>query len=76
MEQAGAKQMRVGGAAVFEKHANIIVKSNNCRSQNVFELSNLMAKAVKEKFGLSLVREVRLIGKFEGMPTGIRSYIW
>ena len=76
LEQAGAKDMRVGGAVIFSKHANIIIKSDGCLSQNVFDLSNLMAKAVKEKFNLALVREVRLIGSFEGMPREIKDYIW
>lgn len=76
LEQAGAKGMRVGGAVIFEKHANIIVKSKNCLAQNVFDLSNLMVKAVKEKFNLDLVREVRLIGKFNGMPADVKDYLW
>lgn len=76
LEQVGAKDMKIGGAAIFEKHANIIVKSKGCSAQNVYDLSNLMAKAVKDKFDLTLNREVRLIGKFEGMPQGIKDLIW
>lgn len=66
LEQAGAKNMKVGGAAVYEKHANIIIKTPGCKSQDVYELSKQMAQAVKDKFGLDLVREVRLVGKFDG----------
>lgn len=66
LEQAGAKDMKVGGAAVFPKHANIIVKSNGCLSRDVYELSCRMARAVKEKFNIDLVREVMLVGQFEG----------
>lgn len=76
LEQAGAKHMRVGGAVVFEKHANIIVKSNGCTAQNVFELSKLMSQAVKKHFNLDLVREVRLVGKFDGMPLDVQGAIW
>jgi len=66
LERAGAKALRVGGAGVFEKHANIIVKrSPECRSEDVLELSRRMAAAVREAFGLSLRREVRLWGRFE-----------
>jgi len=76
LEQAGVKKFRVGGAVIFEKHANIIIKSDGCRSQDVYALSQLMAQAVKEKFGLDLVREVRLVGRFDGMPEGIQKIIW
>jgi UDP-N-acetylmuramate dehydrogenase len=68
LEQAGAKTFSVGGAMIFEKHANIIVKANGCTAQNVRDLSEKMARAVKDKFQLELVREVRFVGKFEKMP--------
>ena len=71
LEQAGAKQMRVGGAGVFPRHANIIIKlAETCRAQDVYTLSRRMAAAVKEKFGLDLVPEVRLIGRFAETSTG------
>ena len=54
LEQAGAKSMRVGGARVFEKHANIIVTEGDCRAQDVLDLSRQMAAAVKAKFGFDL----------------------
>lgn len=66
LEQCDAKQMRVGGAGVYPKHANIIINTGeNCCSQDVYDLSSKMAAAVKKKFDLSLVREVRPTGKFE-----------
>ena len=76
LDEAGAKRLAVGGARIFEKHANIIVKADGCRAQDVYELSRRMQKLVKDKFGLDLVREVRFVGKFEGMPGDIRDTIW
>lgn len=76
LERAGAKKMSVGGAKVFEKHANIIVKYDDCSAQDVFDLSKKMQAAVKEKFGTLLVREVRLLGVFEGMPKDIKGDFW
>jgi hypothetical protein len=35
-----------------------------------------MAGAVKEKFGLTLIREVRLVGDFKGKPAGVKDIIW
>jgi UDP-N-acetylmuramate dehydrogenase len=69
LEQAGAKALRVGGAAVYEKHANIIVKrTSQCTAQDVYALSRLMADAVRRAFDLDLHREVRLIGRFDPPP--------
>jgi len=66
LDQAGAKDLKVGGASVFNKHANIIVKSNQtCLPQDVFDLSNKMAYIVKNKFGLELEHEVRFLGDFK-----------
>jgi len=66
LEQAGVRNLRVNGAAVFEKHANMIVKESECCAQDVFNLSRMMAQRVKKSFGLDLSREVRLVGYFEG----------
>ncbi len=76
LEQAGGKSLSVGGAKIFDRHANIIVKSNGCTSQDVHDLHLLMAKAVKEKFSLDLEREVRFVGNFRGMPAETQGFIW
>ena len=65
LENAGAKDFRVGGAYVFEKHANIIVKGENCTAQDVHDLCGKMQKAVLDQFGMTLKREVRFLGTFE-----------
>jgi UDP-N-acetylmuramate dehydrogenase len=76
LDEAGAKQLTVGGARVFEKHANIIVKADGCRSQDVYELSVRMQQLVRDKFDLELVREVRFVGQFNGMPDNVLGQIW
>jgi UDP-N-acetylmuramate dehydrogenase len=65
LEEAGAKDLKVGGAYIFEKHANIIIKGPQARAQDVHDLHLLMMEAVQKKFGLQLVREVRFAGKFD-----------
>lgn len=65
LQEAGAKDLRVGGALIFEKHANIIVKGPGCNAQNVYDLSQKMIGLVREKFGFELVREVRFVGKLK-----------
>ena len=66
LEQVGAKDMCVGGAEVFDRHANIIVKGAGCTAQDVHDLSLMMSGAVASKLDLSLQREVRFLGVFDG----------
>ena len=65
LEEAGGKNLSVGGAQIFDKHANIIVKGPNCTAQDVHDLSQQMIKIVRDKFGFDLMREVRFVGKFD-----------
>jgi UDP-N-acetylmuramate dehydrogenase len=75
LEEAGGKSLSVGGAKIFEKHANIIVKGQGCTAQNVHDLSVEMKRIVKEKFGLDLMREVRFVGEFDTAEKN-REVIW
>jgi len=65
LEEAGSKGLKVGGAYVFEKHANIIIKGPHATAQDVHDLHLKMIDAVNKKFGLQLTREVRFAGKFK-----------
>lgn len=58
LDEAGAKRMRVGDAAVFERHANIIVNLGDATCTDVLTLAENMRNAVKEKYGEHLEREV------------------
>jgi len=65
LDQVGAKKMRVGGARVFEKHANIIIKDkDDCTSKDVMDLTEMMMKAVKEKFDIALVPEIQFHNRY------------
>lgn len=65
LEEIGAKQLSVGGAKVFEKHANIIVNTGNATSKDIRQLADLLKARVKEKFGIELQEEVQQLGTFE-----------
>jgi UDP-N-acetylmuramate dehydrogenase len=66
LEQSGALDMSVGGAGVFERHANIIVKqSPECSSADVVQLAANMQAAVLDKFKIRLQREVTLLGDWD-----------
>lgn len=64
LEEAGAKNFHVGGARLFEKHANIIIADPGATAHDVFDLTKKMIAAVQEKFGFELEREVKLLGDF------------
>jgi len=64
LEQAGAKDFRVGGAHLYEKHANIIVAEETATAADVYQLSEKMITAVQTRFGFDLVREIKLLGAF------------
>lgn len=76
LEQAGGKNLSSGGAKIFDKHANIIVKGEGCTAKDVYDLSQKMAALVKQAHGLDLVREVRFVGKLEGIAESEKAVIW
>ncbi len=59
LEEAGAKSLRVGGAHVWQEHANVIVAGDGCTSSDILALARLMAARVRDRFGLELVPEIR-----------------
>jgi UDP-N-acetylmuramate dehydrogenase len=64
LEQVGAKQLAVGGARVFEKHANIIVNTGTATSQDIRRLADILKQRVLERFGVELQEEVIHLGTF------------
>lgn len=59
LEAAGAKGMRVGGAYVWDGHANVIVRGEGATASDVLALARLMRSLVFFRFGVSLEPEVR-----------------
>ncbi len=59
LEEAGAKSMRVGGASVWQEHANVIVAGDGCSSSDILALARLMARAVLFRSGVRLEPEIR-----------------
>ncbi len=63
LEEAGAKRLRVGGAGVSSRHANVIVNHGGATAGDVLALAEMMKDAVRTKFGLELEEEVRFLGR-------------
>ena len=66
IDHAGLKGIVCGGAKISEKHANFIVNINNATSADVKKLINLAECAVKQKFKITLQREVEFLGENNG----------
>jgi len=76
LEEAGGKNLKVGGAYIFEKHANIIIKGPDAKAQDVHDLHLKMIEIVKKKFDLKLVREVRFVGRFNNIKERDQEGFW
>ncbi|MBI4669213.1 MAG: UDP-N-acetylmuramate dehydrogenase, partial [Elusimicrobia bacterium] len=65
IEAAGLKGARAGDAEVSALHAGFIVNRGRAKAQDVLALMKKIQEAVKERFGVALEPEVRLLGEFE-----------
>jgi UDP-N-acetylmuramate dehydrogenase len=62
LDQVGCKGLTVGGAAVFDRHANIIVNRGGASAEDVLALADEMKRRVLGRFGVRLEEEVRQVG--------------
>ncbi len=64
IEAAGLKGMAIGGAQVSEKHANFIVNpERRATAADIESLIERVQAVVRGKFGVELLREVRIVGE-------------
>ena len=72
LDSIGAKDLTVGGAKVWENHANFIINYNNATSEDILNLMLLMYNKVKEKYEIKLNPEVVYLGN----KSEIEEKIW
>lgn len=63
IEAAGGKGLSIGAARVSEKHANFIVNTGGASARDIESLIELIRQRVKDKFGVELETEVRIVGE-------------
>ncbi|PYI54574.1 UDP-N-acetylmuramate dehydrogenase [Paenibacillus flagellatus] len=63
IEEAGLKGYRVGGAEVSPQHANFIINTGGATAEDVLRLMDHIRGTVSDKFGVSLVPEVLVVGE-------------
>jgi UDP-N-acetylmuramate dehydrogenase len=62
IESAGLKGERAGGAMISPKHANFIVNTGDAKASDVLALMELARKTVRERTGVELEPEIRVVG--------------
>jgi len=63
IESAGLKGFRIGDASVSEKHANFIINHGAARAADIEAVIEHVQRAVKERHGIELHTEVRIVGE-------------
>lgn len=64
IDQCGLKGYQIGGAAIHDKQALVLVNKNNAIAQDVIDLATYVINTVQQKFAINLTPEIRFIGKF------------
>lgn len=62
LDQVKAKELEIGDAAVFQKHANVLINRGKAKAKDVKELARILKKRVKKRFGIELKEEVVYLG--------------
>ena len=61
LEDAGCKEMSVGGAYVCAHHANVIVAAKGATASDVAALLNMLQREAKRHSGVTLTPEIRIL---------------
>ena len=65
LDECKVKGLKIGGAKVWESHANFIINEDNATSDDVLKLMKEMQNRVLEKFNIKLKPEIRFLGSEE-----------
>lgn len=63
IEDCGLKGANIGGACVSEKHAGFVINYNDASAKDILGLIEMVRNKVKEKYGIYLEPEVKIIGE-------------
>ncbi|NLJ40035.1 MAG: UDP-N-acetylmuramate dehydrogenase [Clostridiales bacterium] len=63
IQDCGLKGLRVGGAQISELHAGFIINLGGATARDVMELIGKVQGIIKDKYGVEMQPEVRIIGE-------------
>jgi UDP-N-acetylmuramate dehydrogenase len=63
IEEARLKGFRIGQAMISDRHANFIINLGKAKAEEVIRLMELVEKKIYEEKGISLEREVKVVGE-------------
>ena len=63
IKEAGCEDYREGDAIISQKHCNFFVNNGNAKSSDIEKLINKVKKEVKEKTGVNLELEIKIVGE-------------
>ena len=63
IENAGLKGTKRGKAMISPKHANFIVNTGGAKAEDILALMDLTRKKVREKTGIELEPEIKVVGE-------------
>jgi UDP-N-acetylmuramate dehydrogenase len=63
IEELGLKGFSIGGAQVSSKHAGFIINKGQATAQDVIDLIRYIQEMVREKYGLVLEPEIKILGE-------------
>ncbi|MGM9986749.1 MAG: UDP-N-acetylmuramate dehydrogenase [Bacillaceae bacterium] len=63
IQDSNLQGVMIGGAQVSEKHAGFIINRDNATAADIIKLIKHVQQVVKEKFGVQLETEVKIVGE-------------
>ena len=63
IEDLGLKGFRMGQAMISDKHANFIINLGKATAEEVIDLMEMVERKIYEEKGISLEREVKVVGE-------------
>jgi UDP-N-acetylmuramate dehydrogenase len=73
IDAAGLKGLRLGSAAVSERHANFIVTDRAARAADVRALGDRVRAEVQARFGIELAYEIEFVGDWDAAEPATRA---
>ena len=63
IDKAGCRSLKIGDAQISQKHCNFMINIGNAKAKDLIDLGNEVIKRVKEKTGITLEWEIKVIGR-------------